>query len=458
MTASSKKIRALCAAAPFLLLLTALACSPIDRVGGVVLVESKPVSGALVKLGNDTIGVTPCRIEGYPPGITGITLMHEGYQRTSQMIEIPEEGEVVVVVELQELAGYLTVTSRPPHATVYLDDTTRLGTTPMRRRAVPIDEHTYSVVLEDYQTASGDLIVEDGLHYVFHHELRPLDGRVSITSRPTGAEIFVNSQPLGRRTPAKLNLSPGDYTVAVHSNGYIMAEKAVRLNPNEDVDLEIELVEGNVPPGMVLIPAGEFIFGKDNEAPDERPAKTVYLPDYYIDKFEVTNAQYKLAFPNHSFAEKDAQLPVTGVSWKQATEYAKIVGKRLPTEEEWEKAARGADGREFPWGNNFEPDRLNFAGTRGAGAVQPAGSFRAGASPYGCMDMAGNVYEWTDDWYEPYPGNPIIEATYGQIYKVLRGGSYRSKPYETRSARRHYDKPADARADYGFRCVKDVAP
>lgn len=434
-----------------------LACAPGERTGGVVLVETRPVNGALVKLGNDTIGITPCRIEGYPPGITGITLLHEDFQRTSELIEIPEDGEVTVTVELQELSGYLTVTSRPRHAVVYLDETIELGRTPMRRRPIPIGEHTYSVQFENYRTASGTIAVEDGLHYRFHHELTPLDGRVTITSRPTKADIYVNNQPLAQKTPAKLNLSPGDYVIAVHTDGHIMAEKTLRVMANQDYDLEIELIEGNVPPGMVLVPAGEFIFGKDNEAPDERPAKRVYLPDYYIDKFEVTNAQFKQVFPNHEFGEKEGNLPARGVTWKQAAAYAEAVGKRLPTEEEWEKAARGVDGREFPWGNSFEADRLVYSGSRGASGPKPVGAYLAGASPYGCMDMSGNVYEWTADWYEPYPGNPVIEATYGQIYKVLRGGSYRSKPYETRACRRHYDKPANAREDYGFRCVQDVS-
>lgn len=443
-------------AVPILLATAAVSCAPGERAGGVVYVESRPVNGALVKVGNNTIGVTPCRIEGYPPGITGITLMHENYQRTSQVIEIPTEGEVTVVVELKELAGYLTITSRPPHATVYLDGATELGATPMRRRSVPIGEHTYSVVLDDYQTASGDLFVEDGLHYTYHHELKPIDGRISITSQPTGADIYVNNQLMGQKTPAKLSLAPGDYTVAAHRDGYVMSEKALRLDPNTDVDLQLELIEGNVPPGMVMVPAGEFIFGKDNEAPDERPAKKIYLPDFYIDKFEVTNAQFQEVFPNHKFQESEANLPVSGVSWNRATQYAEAVGKRLPTEEEWEKAARGTEGREFPWGNGFEPDRLNYQGSQTVGTVKPVGSYRAGASPYGCMDMAGNVYEWTADWYEPYPGNPIVDVTYGQIYRVLRGGSFRSEPYDTRAPRRHYDKPGNAREDYGFRCAKDI--
>lgn len=433
-------------------------CLPGGRTGGVVIVESKPVSGALVKVGTDTIGLTPCRIEGYAPGITGVTLMRDGYQRTSKTIQIPEDGEVTVVVELLELAGYLTITSRPAHAKVILDDAEELGYTPMPDRPVPLGSHRYTVLIEDYEPAAGTLVVEDGISYVFHHQLKPLDAQVTIISRPTGAQVYINDRTIDTRTPAKINLPPGDYTIAAYMDGYVMGEQGVRLEANAEVSAEFDLVKGNVPEGMVIIPAGEFVFGHDNEAPDERPAKRVYLPEFFIDKFEVTNAEYKKVVPTHTFPDKEGLLPVTRVTWKQATDYAAAAGKRLPTEEEWEKAARGPEGLEYPWANRFDGDRLNYRGTNINAAADIVGSFRAGASPYGCMDMAGNVFEWTADWYEPYPGNPIVDVTYGQNYRVLRGGSFRSEAFETRSARRHYDRPANTRDDYGFRCVKDPGP
>jgi len=207
---------------------------------------------------------------------------------------------------------------------------------------------------------------------------------------------------------------------------------------------------------MVLIPAGEFDFGVDGGSPDERPKRRIKLDAYYIDKFEVTNAQFKLVFPDHTFNEQRADYPVSGVGWKQAAEYAEAVDKRLPTEMEWEKAARGSRGREYPWGTSFSSEFANVSGDVPEAHLMKIGQFREGASEYGCMDMAGNVYEWTNDWYNPYPGNTEITIDYGNIYRVLRGGSYLSEPFEARSSKRHFDKLDATRKDYGFRCAKDI--
>src|SRR5690349_2546378 len=165
---------------------------------------------------------------------------------------------------------------------------------------------------------------------------------------------------------------------------------------------------------MVLIPAGEFLFG-----PNKTP---MTLPDYYIDRQPVTNAQYKVFvdaakadFPPHW--RKGAPIPgseddpVTQVTWFDTVAYAAWAGKRMPTGPGWEQAARGTDGRTFPWGDAYDQKNLNN-GTTGPGKVVPVGSYTPGGdSPYGVQDMSGNVFEWTDD------GNPVI--TMG-----LRGGSW----------------------------------
>lgn len=196
---------------------------------------------------------------------------------------------------------------------------------------------------------------------------------------------------------------------------------------------------GKDPSPMVLVPAGEFIMGTDARLPDEGPQHKVKLAAFYIDKYEVTNLQYEqfiqatqrrspIHFKNRTYPEGKADHPVINVSWEDAHDYCAWAGKRLPTDQEWEKAARGTDGRIYPWGNTFDPSKANVPGRwkeLGAfGDTTPVGAFEAGKSPYGVYDMSGNVWEWTDSWYQPYPGNTVVSENYGERYKTLKGGSW----------------------------------
>ena len=232
------------------------------------------------------------------------------------------------------------------------------------------------------------------------------------------------------------------------------------------------------PNPMVLIPAGKFIMGSDDRMPDEGPQHTVYLDSYWIDLYEVTNAQYKKFidatkrhspshFRNRTYPAGKANHPVTEVTWYDAIAYCTWAGKRLPTDQEWEKAARGTDGRMFPWGNSFDINKANtpqrWAALKEQGDTMPVGSFPNGVSPYGVYDMAGNVWEWTSSWYKAYPGNKHPSENYGETYKTLKGGSWWdcsfykcgiSAPVFNRSffIRTTHNK------SFGFRCAKDAAP
>ena len=237
---------------------------------------------------------------------------------------------------------------------------------------------------------------------------------------------------------------------------------------------------------MFLIPAGEFKMGTTPEQEqwlkdrgwwydwmkNERPDHTVYLDAYYIDKYEVTNAQYgefmkatersAPEFWNNSRFNQPDQ-PVVGVTWHDAEAYCKWAGKRLPTEAEWEKAARGTDGRQFPWGN--EAPTCEYAvmddGGNGCGKDKPwpVGSKPKGVSPYGVHDMVGNVWEWVNDWYdeEYYSQSPDRNPTgpsSGRV-KVLRGGSWGdSNPNGLRAASRYGFRPGYGFVNDGFRCAR----
>lgn len=218
--------------------------------------------------------------------------------------------------------------------------------------------------------------------------------------------------------------------------------------------------------GMVLVEAGEFKMGWNETGwIDTLPVRLVKVEPFYIDKHEVTNKQWKefldatgynwggrmQAWPGGVLPKEMENLPVVYVNWYDAQAYAKWAGKRLPTEAEWEKAARGVDFRKYPWGNRFDKNLCNVSES-GHKKVLPVGSFPKGASPYGCLDMCGNVAEWTADWYDAYPGNDKNLPQFGQRYRVIRGGHYNSASgYETFA--RGYLEPT-ARLPYvGFRCV-----
>jgi formylglycine-generating enzyme required for sulfatase activity len=226
-------------------------------------------------------------------------------------------------------------------------------------------------------------------------------------------------------------------------------------------------------PTMVLVPAGEFTMGSPTGDVDERPPHQVYLDSFLIDKHEVTVGQYaeflQQAGGNapsdwksmNQLANK--KRPVSNVDWADAAAYCKWAGKRLPTEAEWEKAARGTDGRLYPWGNDPPTSRhANYgqSGPNNNGALAPVGSFEEGKSPYGVYDMAGNVWEWVSDWYDHdyYKNspqrNPEGPTTGG--FKGIRGGSWNSSVRALRSADRYWDPPT-FRSQYspGFRCVKN---
>jgi formylglycine-generating enzyme required for sulfatase activity/tRNA A-37 threonylcarbamoyl transferase component Bud32 len=226
---------------------------------------------------------------------------------------------------------------------------------------------------------------------------------------------------------------------------------------------------------MAYVPAGEFLMGSKDDRfadDDEHPQHTVYVSEFWIDKTEVANTQYRKCVesgvcrapttcdggePTYSDSSK-ADHPVVCVSWWDAKTYCEWAGKRLPTEAEWEKAARGTDGRKYPWGNSLDGSKLNSSRTDdGYECTAPVGSYPEGASPYGALDMAGNVWEWCQDWYDEdyYVSSPQHDpqGPDSGTRRVVRGGSWTNYDYDACAASRHWVNPDFRGYYYGFRCV-----
>ena len=283
---------------------------------------------------------------------------------------------------------------------------------------------------------------------------------------------------------------------------------------------------------MVLIPAGSFILGSDKQDKgnqqkeyglvnplyvDEHPRQTMSLPAFYIDKYEVTNKDYKafvqatnrkepfywtqngynlvearlketdldtlrwiateyfkfdldtsamskpdlLAEMIKSHKVKDP-LPVTGVTWFDAHDYCQWLGKRLPSEYEWERVARGTEGLEYPWGNQWQPDITNTGdNTDWPDGITPVGHYPDNRSPDGVFDLSGNVWEWVESWYLPYPGSTLKREEFGEKNKVLRGGGGGVGHYALsiffRASARSFAPPSTSSDDIGFRCAMSIS-
>jgi formylglycine-generating enzyme len=226
---------------------------------------------------------------------------------------------------------------------------------------------------------------------------------------------------------------------------------------------------------MVLVAAGEFTMGSAEGDDDEQPVHRVYLDSFYLDLYEVTNGRFakfvaaSQSEPPWGFADQEtpvvhADRPVRWVNWLEALGYCLWAGKRLPSEAEWEKAARGTDGRLYPWGAEPPTPAHAVFGLKegGADTVSPIGNREKGTSPYGVHDLAGNLYEWVADWYDDafYALQPRINprGPAEGTAKVQRGGSYINSPYRLRATFRTKGDPTEHDPNVGFRCAQDTPP
>ncbi|OGS23291.1 MAG: hypothetical protein A2252_09410 [Elusimicrobia bacterium RIFOXYA2_FULL_39_19] len=219
--------------------------------------------------------------------------------------------------------------------------------------------------------------------------------------------------------------------------------------------------------GMVYVPAGVALIGTDEGFVCEKPRHVLFIKGFYIDKNEVTNSQYKIfidatkrSIPAHwingTYPQGYELYPVTNVTYYDAFAYAKWAGKRLPKEEEWEKAAKGKKNYIYPWGEQWEDECANVRSLfQFFDGLMPVGSYPLGKSVCGAFDMAGNAREWTASWFIPYKESFNWNENMKEYYKVIRGGSYKTTKGMSQVFRRDMLEPDGYSEDLGFRCVKD---
>jgi formylglycine-generating enzyme required for sulfatase activity len=297
----------------------------------------------------------------------------------------------------------------------------------------------------------------------------PLPEAAEARVLPTNTPVPPPPTPTAQPTAAPTDTSVPEPTAT-------LAQEATAASAEEATETPTEAPSPTVPPApavtdiMVEVPAGPFMMGNDEGDREDRPVHEVDLPAYEIDKFEVTNTDYS-AFVQATGYQTDAEKqgkqswrdafkegreshPVVKVSWNDAVAYCEWAGKRLPTEAEWEKAARGTEALRFPWGNEWDPSKANVKET-GLRSTAVVGSFGSGASPYGVEDMVGNAWEWTGDWYQAYPGNSAGDRYYGEQCRVTRGGGWFDDEPQATTFNRNCGVPDKTiNDDLGFRCAR----
>ncbi len=283
-----------------------------------------------------------------------------------------------------------------------------------------------------------------------------------------------NNQSRNLSSPNSVNISPSQNS-SVSAADISSSETPTQTNPNP--------IDGSL---MILIPAGEFVMGAKDDDTDakanEKPAHKVYLDSYYIYKHEVTYRQFKKFLDstgykplgNWSRGDKPERQdhPVMYITYPDAVEYCKWAKVDLPTEAQWEKAARGSYGRKYPWGNDWDPEKCNnieltdkdimakMADIHNKRGTVPVGSIPGDISPYGVMDMGGNINEWCRDWYKSgyYKKSPANNPSGPQkgTEKSTRGGAWSMGSKRCRATSRWSGSVESDLDDYGFRCVKIV--
>ena len=324
----------------------------------------------------------------------------------------------------------LYVSSDPIGARVFIDGRDTGKETPVLLEGISTGDRRVNTRKGDYMVASTTVSVRRGVINRAKLKLEVLKGRLKVVSDPLEADVFVGKERVGR-TPLIASVPGGARVIRVVKPGYKKFERKMNISVRRSNRLMAVLSVAPIPPGMVKVPAGWFVMGSERGNNDEKPRRRVYLDAFYIDKYPVTNSRFRrFGRPDYDAGAKfnEARQPVVGVTWFQARDYCASVGKRLPTEAEREKAARGVDGRKYPWGNQWDGSKMIWRENSGKRTHAVDRTYNTHRSPYGAVDLVGNTWEWVADWYrKDYYRNAPNRNPKGPSLgnrRVVRGGSW----------------------------------
>ena len=434
----------------------------VDGIFHEVVIASRP-EGATLFLNEENRGPTPVTLR-LPAGTSRLRLDLKYYAPHEQPIKV--ESKQSVVSTLARVQGSVHLDSEPRGARILLDGQ-EIGVTPLPYR-LEGGPHVAEMILDGHhkEKVPFEIAVAEPTVSVKGTLRKVPPAKLTVACAIGGVEVVIDG--------AAAKAQPAILESGRHRIRVLGIEKLVELEPGEERTLEFGLAEL----GLVEIPAGEFYYGVPPSfwVPKQARMRRDRLPAFHIDRCEVTNARYQVFLDwmrrtgDHSRCDKqegkskdhtptfwkradnqdllDPEKPVVGVDYYDAFAYAAWAGKRLPTEAEWEKAARGTEGWTYPWGNEWDAEekRLNWGDLRatidGYERTAPVGQFPEGASPWGCLDMAGNVTEWTSDLWDERAG----------FHRIVKGGSYLEMQL-CRLWERLPEAPNVSQKYLGFRCA-----